>query len=132
MEAKCAQTGVTRRDGGSRVRCPLDNMRHCCTIYNMRAHPIIRDRIEYAEDAVAHVTVWQVSQPLPGSAHAYKYRLAYVVEGECVLRYDNEAGKGDHRHMSAAESGHVFTDLAQLLVDFAADIERWNHENGIV
>ena len=56
----------------------------CCTIYNTQAHPIIRDRIEYAEDAVAHVTVWQVPQPVPGSAHTYKYRLAYVVDGEFV------------------------------------------------
>jgi hypothetical protein len=49
-----------------------------------------------------------------------------------VLRYDNEAGKGDHRHRGAQESGYGFISLAQLLTDFAADIERWNHENGIV
>lgn len=64
----------------------------------MKAQPLIRDRIEYADDVVAHVTVWKVPQPVRGSRHDYKYRLAYVVNGECVLRYDNEAGKGDHRH----------------------------------
>jgi tRNA (Thr-GGU) A37 N-methylase len=37
-------------------------------------------------------------QAVPPSTHAFKYRLAYVVGGECVLRYDNERGKGDHRH----------------------------------
>lgn len=29
---------------------------------------------------------------------ASKYSLARVADGACVLRYDNEAGKGDHRH----------------------------------
>lgn len=57
--------------------------------------------------------------------------VAYVVDGECVLRYDNEAGKGNHRHMGTEESGYRFAGLTQLLDDFAADIERWNHENGI-
>ena len=33
-----------------------------------------------------------------GSTHDYKYALAYVVAGQCVIRYDNEAGKGDHKH----------------------------------
>jgi hypothetical protein len=32
-------------------------------------------------------------------AHELWYRLALVVGGKCVLRYDNEAGKGDHRHV---------------------------------
>ena len=34
-----------------------------------------------------------------GSAHPFKYRLAFIVNGKCILRYDNERGKGDHRHM---------------------------------
>lgn len=98
----------------------------------MQAQPIIRDRIEYGDDAVAHITVWQVPRPVPGSVHVYKYRLAFVVDGECVLRYDNEPGKGDHRHYGAQESAYGFTSLAQLLADFAVDVERWNNENGIV
>ncbi|MEB2316710.1 MAG: DUF6516 family protein [Xanthomonadaceae bacterium] len=75
--------------------------------------------------------IWQVPKPLEGSAHAYKYRLAYVVADECVLRYDNEAGKGDHKHWGAEEVAYVFTDTDALISDFYADITRWNHENGI-
>ena len=63
------------------------------------------------------------------SPHGYKYRLAYVVRGECVLRYDNETGKGDHRHFNAKESAYVFTTPDQLIADFQRDIARWNHEN---
>jgi hypothetical protein len=36
-----------------------------------------------------------------GSRHQYKYRLVLVVNDDCVLRYDNEAGKGDHKHVGA-------------------------------
>lgn len=59
-----------------------------------------------------------------------KYRLAYVVQGECVLRYDNERGKGDHRHVGTTEWAYAFTTPDQLMLDFNADIARWNHEHG--
>lgn len=67
---------------------------------------------------------------LPGSGHALKYRLAYVVGRVCVIRYDNEAGKGDHRHWGGKESAYRFSTPEKLLADFQRDIERWNHENG--
>jgi hypothetical protein len=51
--------------------------------------------------------------------------LAYVVRGVCVLRYDNEAGKGDHRHVGPVETAYRFTTPAQLLADFWAEVDRW-------
>ena len=82
------------------------------------------------EAGFIEVVVWRLPQPLSGSTHSLKYRLAYVVDGECVLRYDNEAGKGDHRHYGNEESAYVFSDPDQLTRDFGADIARWNHEHG--
>jgi hypothetical protein len=76
------------------------------------------------------LVAWKAPWPLRGSRHPYKYRFAYVVRDVCVLRYDNEAGKGDHRHYGDVETAYTFTDIAQLLDDFTADIQRWNHENG--
>lgn len=67
---------------------------------------------------------------MAGCKHSFKYRLAYVVNGECVLRYDNEAGKGDHRHWGDMESRYRFTTPERLIADFQRDIERWDHENG--
>jgi hypothetical protein len=56
----------------------------------------------------------------------FKYRLALVSEGVCILRYDNEAGKGDHRHTrSGTEEAYVFTDPETLVNDFMADVEAW-------
>ena len=55
--------------------------------------------------------------------------LALVSEGVCVLRYDNEAGKGDHRHVGAIEAPYMFNGIDQLLADFLADVERWLDDN---
>ena len=71
----------------------------------------------------------RVPEPFVGSAHEFKYRLAYVVEANCVVRYDNEIGKGDHRHVGAAENPYRFTTPDQLIADFQKDIARWNDEN---
>lgn len=59
----------------------------------------------------------------------YKYRLAYVVRGVCVLRYDNESGKGDHRHFRGKESRYTFDGVDKLLASFQRDIERINRED---
>ena len=96
----------------------------------MKAFPLIRRRVVLAADAFAEVVVWRVQEPVQPSSHTFKYRLAYVVRGECVLRYDNEGGKGDHRHVEGREAPYVFTTPDQLMADFEADLTRWNHEHG--
>jgi hypothetical protein len=39
------------------------------------------------------------------------------------LRHDNEAGKGDHRHVRDRETGYRFKNAEQLLADFWSDVE---------
>lgn len=95
----------------------------------MQALQLVSTRIVYSEVAFAELVLWRLPKPLAGSSHGFKYRLAYVVCGVCVLRYDNEAGKGDHRHAGETESRYTFTTPEQLLADFQRDITRWNHEN---
>jgi hypothetical protein len=95
----------------------------------MKAVQLVGTRIAYSESAFAELVLWRLPKPLEGPAHAFKYRLAYVVSGECVLRYDNEVGKGDHRHFGKKESAYAFTTPDQLIADFQKDIARWNHEN---
>ena len=75
--------------------------------------------------------VWQVAQPLAGSTHSFKYRLAFVVEDVCIIRYDNEAGKGNHKHLGEREVPYPFTGLRQLVDDFLADVAYWGqtHEH---
>jgi len=95
----------------------------------MKAVQLVRTRITYSGIAFAELVLWQLAKPVAGSAHAFKYRLAYVVHGVCVLRYDNESEKGDHRHFGSSERAYVFTTPEQLISDFQHDIERWDHEN---
>lgn len=95
----------------------------------MKAAELLRQRIVYAENKFAELVLWRLARPLAGSRHSYKYRLAYVINEICVLRYDNEDGKGDHRHWGEEESDYRFTTPEKLLADFRQDIERWDHEN---
>lgn len=96
----------------------------------MPATALMRRRVVLAPDAFAEVTIWRVPQSVPPSAHAFKYRLAYVVAGECVVRYDNERGKGDHRHVGTLTTSYAFSTPDQLMADFNAEIKRWNDEHG--
>lgn len=95
----------------------------------MQAVELLRTRIVYAENAFAELVLWQVPEPVSGSAHAFKYRFAYVVDRRCVLRYDNESGKGDHRHWGRSVRRYDFRDPEALIEDFRRDIERWNRED---
>lgn len=95
----------------------------------MKAVPLFRRRVIVAVDAFVEIVLWRVPQPVSPSAHDYKYRLAYVVRGHCVLRYDNERGKGDHRHVHDFEEPYLFVSPEQLMADFRSDILRWNHEH---
>lgn len=94
----------------------------------MKAKLLTQTRIAYAESSFAEIIVWEVPHPLVGSAHSYKYRLAFVVEGVCVIRYDNESGKGDHRHTLNGEVRYRFSSIDRLFADFDHDIRRFMNE----
>jgi len=98
-------------------------------ISNMKADEPICTRIAYDASAFAELVLWRLPKPVEGSSHGFKYRLAYIVRGNCVLRYDHDGGNGDHRHFGGKESAYMFTTPEQLIADFRNDIERWNHEN---
>lgn len=95
----------------------------------MKAVQLVRRRIIFSDTAFAELVLWQLPHSVAGSNHLFKYRLAYVVDGQCVLRYDNETGKDDHRHFAGKESAYAFKTPDKLISDFQRDIERWNREN---
>ena len=96
---------------------------------NMKATLVARTRIVYSSRSFAELVLWRVPISVPGSTHDYKYRLANVVDAVCVVRYDSEVGKGDHRHFGATESSYRFNSPETLIADFQTDIARWNDEN---
>ena len=91
----------------------------------MKANLLLDERRNIADDRFVELVVWQVKQPVRGSAHLYRYRLAFVVMGICVLRYDNEAGKGDHRHVGTMEFPYTFSTPEQLYADFMNEVADW-------
>ena len=93
----------------------------------MKAEVVIRER-RILSTGFIEVVVWRLSKPSSGSVHAFKYRLAYVVDGRCVLRYDNEYGKGDHKHVGDRETHYRFLSIDQLLDDFLSDVASWESE----
>lgn len=94
----------------------------------MEAELLFRKREVLSEAAFVEMVIWRVPDPVRGSGHGFKYRLALVVDGVCLLRYDNEAGKGDHRHVGECEVPYLFTDLPTVLADFWKDVEKWRTE----
>jgi hypothetical protein len=88
----------------------------------MDAALIIRDRRILADGAIIEVVVWRVPTPVPPTTHGVKYRLFYGKNSQRIVGFDNERGKGDHKHILGVETSYDFTTLAQLLDDFEAEI----------
>lgn len=91
----------------------------------MNAQLRLRERIGLSETTFVDLVVWRLPAPVLGSSHQFKYRLALVDAGVCVLRYDNEAGKGDHKHLGPVEVDYPFRGIDTLMTDFWADVEAW-------
>lgn len=87
-----------------------------------KAELLIRERVVYPDGARAEMVVWRVPSPVPPATHDFKYRLAYIVGDERIIGYDNERGKGDHRHFKGTESPYRFVSIDELLADFVAEV----------
>jgi hypothetical protein len=89
----------------------------------MRATLIFRLKQELDDGAIVEMVIWRVPQSVPGSHHGFKYRLYFGRGGRRMVGYDNERGKGDHRHFLGRESSYRFSSPDQLISDFLADVE---------
>ena len=94
----------------------------------MRATRIFYDRMDLPDGAIVEMIIWRVPTPVPGSAHGLKYSLFYGYPGQRVVAYDNERGKGDHRHINGREELYSFTTPEALIADFLADVKRLRGE----
>ena len=91
----------------------------------MAAEPIVRAKEVREDGSVVEIVVWRLSQALAPCTHVFKYRLYFGADGHCRVRYDNERGKGDHRHVNGVEQPYDFVSLSKLLDDFQHDVEDW-------
>ena len=88
------------------------------------AELLLRTRNAHA-GGVVEMVVWRVPRPVPPSEHGFKYRLVFVRDGERIVGYDNERGKGDHKHLVGRETRYRFVDIESLVRDFLRDVEKW-------
>lgn len=88
----------------------------------MKAERLFHQRIDYHDGGIVEMRIWRVPSPVPRSAHDLKYSLFYGRPGARAVGYDNERGKGDHRHFQGSETAYRFSSIEQLLADFWSDV----------
>ena len=74
------------------------------------------------DGSITEIVLWRLPEPVPGSEHLYKYRLYFGRDGVRIVGYDNERGKGDHRHIDGVEMSYAFISPERLIEDFLADV----------
>ncbi len=88
-----------------------------------KATKIFQRRIEFPGNCILEGVIWLLPEtPVLGSKHLYKYRLFYGCESKRDIGYDNERGKGDHRHYGEYQEFYLFSTPDKLLEDFFADV----------
>ena len=90
----------------------------------MKAELLLHQRIDYDDGAIVEMALWRVPKPVPPSKHGLKYSLFYGRPGNREVGYDNERGKGDHRHVRGVESVYAFSTVERLMEDFWSDVRR--------
>jgi hypothetical protein len=88
----------------------------------MKAVLAFHDKQVLPDGAIVEMKTWHVGKPISGSAHTLKYSLFYGMSGKRLVGYDNERGKGDHRHIEGCQERHGFTTAERLISDFLADV----------
>lgn len=101
---------------------------YIATMQYMNAILIAQAKEVRDDGTIIEIVVWELTEPPPPCVHGYKYRLFFGASGKCFVRYDNERGKGDHRHVGDVETSYEFTDIDTLLVDFERDAANWRSE----
>jgi hypothetical protein len=89
----------------------------------MRATLLLTEKTLFEDGSILELRIWAVPSPVPPATHAYKYRLFYGRPGQRLVAYDNERGKGDHKHVLGVEIPYGFVSIRQLLQDFRTDVE---------
>jgi len=90
----------------------------------MTAGLVFRLKHQLDDGALVEMVIWNVPRSVAGSPHRFKYRLYFGKGGKRIVGYDNERGKGDHRHVFGRELGYRFTSPERLIADFLAVFEK--------
>ena len=94
----------------------------------MKARLAFYDKQVLPDGSIVEMKIWEVPKSVPGSRHRLKYSLFYGRPGQRLVGYDNERGRGDHRHTENEQQPYTFRTPEQLIEDFLADVHRLRGE----
>lgn len=90
-----------------------------------KAKLLLRSKLAHPDGSVEDLVIWELPAATADRPHGVKYRCYYgSSDGRCIVRYDNESGKGDHVHLGGIEKPYSFESVEQLLADFERDVAR--------
>jgi hypothetical protein len=95
---------------------------------HMKAVLAFHDKQVLPDGVIIEMKIWEVATPVAGSTHKLKYSLFCGAKGKRLVSYDNERGKGDHRHIGDHPERYVFKTVELLMADFLADVRRLRGE----
>jgi hypothetical protein len=88
------------------------------------AELIFSQRIDFDDGDIVEMTLWRTPSPVPPTTHGLKYSLFYGRAGARLVGYDNERGKGAHRHYEDVETPYAFSTVEWLVEDFWSDVRK--------
>ena len=95
-----------------------------------KAEKVLDIRNVFEDGSLVVIRVWLVAEPVPPSAHRFKYSFFYGRPGERLVLFDNERGKGDHSHIREVERSYRFESVERLTEDFLAAVRAIQAEGG--
>jgi len=87
-----------------------------------KASLLVYEKLELPDGFIVEIKVWSLPDLSAERPHGLKYSLYFGRGGERLVAYDNETGKGDHRHYRDREEPYAFRTLERLLSDFQNDV----------
>lgn len=77
------------------------------------------------DGSITEAVIWQLPAATDERPHGLKYRLYHGnAAGQCLVRYDNEHGRGDHKHLGEEVVNYRFKSVECLMNDFQKDIQK--------
>jgi len=88
----------------------------------MKARRLFHDNARTPDGFIIEMTIWRLPGRDPARPHGLKYSLFFGRPGERLVGYDNERGKGDHKHVMGRELTYRFRSVEHLMNDFLGDV----------
>jgi hypothetical protein len=119
LAARTSPASSVKSETASRVMV-LDTITHYGILNIVPARQLFRYKGRQG-DVIVDMVIWVLPEKTVDRPHGFKYRLHCSRGARCVVRYDNETGKGDHRHYSEDEEPYQFESMDKLIADFRRD-----------